>query len=172
MSILKNKVVKLHYKLHEDDKNGEFIEETYGSEPLEFIFGVGMMLPSFEEHLEGKKSGDNFEFTLAPEDAYGEYEEGAVTEIAMNNFADENGVVDKEKLVEGHPIQMVDMEGRAYHGVIVELSDEFVTVDFNHPMAGRTLHFSGEIVDVRDASPMELEHGHIHHNGEHGDHHH
>lgn len=136
MNIAKESVVSLHYRLFEDDKNGELIEETYGSQPLTFIFGVGMMLPSFEEHLENKTAGDTFEFTLAPEDAYGEYEDGAVIDISIDNFKDENGNVDREQLVAGRPIDMVDGEGRNFHGVIVEQKIESVVIDFNHPMSG------------------------------------
>ena len=78
MTIQQNQVVSLHYRLTEDCASGELIEETYNAEPLSFIFGIGMMLPAFEENLENKVSGDTFSFTLSPENAYGLYEEEAV----------------------------------------------------------------------------------------------
>jgi len=165
MNIQKNHVVSLHYKLTEDTAEGEFIEETYGTDPLEFIFGVGMMLPSFEEHLEDKLAGDSFAFTLEPEDAYGLYEDQAVVEIPIGSFADETGNIDRSKLIPGSPLQMNDHEGRVYHGVVQEAKIEAIVVDFNHPMSGRTLHFKGEILAVRDATPSELDHGHVHHGG-------
>jgi FKBP-type peptidyl-prolyl cis-trans isomerase SlyD len=165
MQIQKNQVVKLHYKLNEDNPEGELIEETYSAEPLEFIFGIGMMLPSFEEFLENKIAGDSFAFTLEPENAYGLYEDEAVVEIPIQSFADEQGNIDRTKLLAGAPLTMHDHEGRTYRGVVLEPKDESITVDFNHPMSGYTLHFQGEILSVRPATPSELDHGHVHHNG-------
>lgn len=165
MQIQKNQVVKLHYKLNEDDAQGELIEETYSAEPLEFIFGVGMMLPSFEEFLENKVAGDHFAFTLEPQDAYGEYEDQAVVEIPIQSFADDQGNVDRTKLLAGAPLTMHDHEGRTYRGVVLDPKEDSITVDFNHPMAGYTLHFQGEILSVRAATASELDHGHVHHDG-------
>jgi FKBP-type peptidyl-prolyl cis-trans isomerase SlyD len=165
MKIQKNHVVSLHYTLTEDTDEGELLEETYNGEPLSFIFGTGMMLPGFEEHLEDKATGDTFSFVLEPEDAYGDYEEQAVVNIPRSNFTDENGAIDTEKIQPGAPITMHDQNGREFHGVIAELNSDAITVDFNHPMSGRTLCFKGEILDVREATPSELDHGHIHHGG-------
>lgn len=165
MNITKNNVVTLHYKLEEDNLNGELIEETFSGEPLSFIFGVGMMLPSFEEHLENKVPGDHFSFTLQPENAYGDYEDEAVIDIPIENFANSNGEVDRTKLLQGAPLNMQDAEGRTYRGVIIEPKIESIVVDFNHPMSGRTLHFSGEILEVRNATESELAHGHVHPGG-------
>lgn len=165
MKIQKNQVVTLHYKLTEDDASGEMIEQTYGSEPLTFIYGVGMMLPSFEGHLEDKIASDTFSFTLTPEDAYGDYEDEAVVEIPMSNFTTENGDIDRAKLVPGAPLSMQDQHGRSYSGVIQEVKTEGIVVDFNHPMSGHTLHFTGEILEVRPATPSELSHGHVHPGG-------
>jgi FKBP-type peptidyl-prolyl cis-trans isomerase SlyD len=157
MIINKNKVVSVHYKLTEDSAEGELLEETFQTEPLQFIFGVGMMIPGFEENLEGKQQGDNFGFTLSPEDAYGDFDDEAVFSIPEEEFADEDGNIDKEKLVPGALITMHDVNGSEYYGHIVELDDEgYFTVDFNHPMAGRSLHFEGEVVLVREASSEEL----------------
>jgi FKBP-type peptidyl-prolyl cis-trans isomerase SlyD len=165
MQIQKHHVVSLHYKLTEDTASGEMIEETFGSDPLSFIFGTGMMLPAFEEQLELKSAGDAFAFTLAPADAYGEYEEQAVVEIPITSFADEQGNVDRTKLLKGAPLTMHDHEGRTYHGVVAEPKLESIVVDFNHPMSGRTLHFSGEVLEVRPATESELDHGHVHPGG-------
>ena len=162
MQISTNKVVGLHYRLTEDGPEGQLVEETYNAEPLRFIFGIGMMIPSFEENLETLVSGDTFSFTLAPEDAYGEYEEEAVVEIPISSFADESGNVDRDRLQTGSPLQMMDQQGRAYHGVVLEPRLESIVVDFNHPMSGKTLHFTGEILEVREATPSELDHGHVH----------
>ncbi len=169
MKIQKNHVVALHYKLQEDNHDGALIEETYGSEPLTFIFGIGMMLPSFEEHIENQNGGDTFSFTLSPENAYGEFEDDAVIDIPISNFADESGNVDRTNLVVGEPINMHDDQGRTFMGIVQEVNDESIVVDFNHPMSGRTLYFTGEILEVRAATASELDHGHVHHDGH--DHH-
>ncbi|MFZ1750015.1 MAG: hypothetical protein WAU01_07475, partial [Saprospiraceae bacterium] len=135
------------------------------SEPLSFIFGVGMMLPSFEENLEDKLAGDTFAFTLQPEDAYGLYEDQALVDIPISSFADENGEIDRSKLLAGAPLTMHDHEGRTYTGVVTEPKIESIEVDFNHPMSGRVLHFKGEILEVREATESELDHGHVHPDG-------
>ena len=166
MNISKNQVVSLHYTLTEDTKDGELLEETFSSDPLTFIFGTGMMLPGFEENIEGKSVGDNFALTLSPEDAYGDYEDQAVVEIPISNFQDESGNVNRDKLMIGSPLTMQDQDGRSFHGVIIEPKIESIVVDFNHPMSGRTLHFVGEIIEVREASPSELDHGHVHFSGD------
>lgn len=166
MNIGNNQVVTLHYRLHEDNPEGELLEETYGADPLSFIFGVGMMLPTFESFLENKTAGDQLTFVLEPEDAYGYYEEEAVISIPMANFQDEEGNIDSEKVRPGAPLSMHDQEGRSYHGVVEEVKDDAVVVDFNHPMSGRTLHFSVDILEVRPATASELDHGHVHHNGQ------
>jgi len=162
MQIQKNKVVALHYKLTENDENGVMIEETFGSDPLTFIFGIGMMLPSFEEHLETKTAGNPFSFTLTPENAYGGFEDEAIVEIPIESFQDETGNVDRDRLAVGSPLQMQDNNGRSYQGVVAEQKIESIVVDFNHPMAGKTLHFTGEIITVREATDSELDHGHVH----------
>jgi FKBP-type peptidyl-prolyl cis-trans isomerase SlyD len=162
MQIKKNHVVTLHYRLTENNMEGELLEETYSSEPLKFIFGVGMMLPSFEEFLEEKVADDTFAFILKSEDAYGAYENDAVVDIPIQSFMDENGDVDMDRLAVGNPLQMSDQEGRSYHGIVMESKDESILIDFNHPMAGKTLHFKGEILEVRDATETELDHGHVH----------
>ncbi len=165
MSIEKNLVVSLHYILTEDSEDGELLEETYNSDPLAFIFGTGMMLPGFEEHLEDMVAGDTFSFTLSTDEAYGEYEDQAVVEIPIGSFEDESGNINRENFLAGLPLTMHDRDGRSFQGVIIEPKTESIIVDFNHPMSGRTLHFKGEILDVRPATPSELDHGHIHPGG-------
>ncbi len=165
MNISNNQVVTLHYRLHEDNTEGELLEETYGSDPLSFIFGVGMMLPTFESFLQNKTAGDKVSFVLEPEEAYGYYEEEAVVAIPIANFQDEGGNLDTEKVRAGAPLSMHDQEGRSYHGVVEEVREDSVIVDFNHPMSGRTLHFSVDILEVRPATESELDHGHVHPGG-------
>ncbi len=159
--IAKNKVVTLNYRLFEDNKDGKKVEETYGGKPLEFIYGVGMMLPKFEEYLLNLKKDDKFSFTLAPNEAYGERDEKAIFDLDKKMF-EIDGKVEKDLLKVGNVIPMQDNNGNRLDGIILEINDDKVKMDFNPMMAGKTLHFEGDIVDVRDASPEELEHGHVH----------
>lgn len=159
--IQKNKVVTLNYRLFEDNKDGKKIEETYGNQPLKFIYGIGMMLPKFEEHLLNLKINDKFSFTLAPEDAYGIYDEKAIVELEKKMFEIE-GKVGDDLLVVGNVIPMQDNNGNRLDGIVLELNGDKVKMDFNHMMAGKTLFFEGEIAELRDASDEEINHGHVH----------
>lgn len=165
MTISQNKVVSLTYELKIDNDGGEVVDRADASEPLVFIFGAGNMLPKFESNLANLKVNDNFEFTLDANDAYGEFIEEAIIELPIDVFMVE-GKVDADMLRIGNIIPMQDNEGRPMDGVVVAVEDEKVKMDFNHPMAGKTLHFTGTIVDLRDATAEEISHGHVH--GEHG----
>ncbi len=160
-----NKVVTLNYKLTEAG-NSELIEETYGSEPLSFIYGIGAMLPQFEANLTNLKNNDKFNFVIKAVDAYGDIDESAITEIPLNAFSSD-GKIDEEIIQIGKTLPMQDKDGNQFEGIIVDINDDSVVMDFNHPLAGIDLNFEGEIVDVRDATEEELDHGHIH-----GAHHH
>ena len=160
--ITKHKVVTVHYKLNEENGEGELIEQTYGSNPLKFLFGIGQMIPGFEAQLEGKNPGDKFSFTLQPEDAYGPYDERGVIEVELEHLKDESGNIDPTKIYIGGVISMEDHQGRVFQGEIVEMSDTAAIIDFNHPMAGVVLHFEGDIIEVRDATDSEIDHQHVH----------
>ena len=162
MSISKNKVVTLHYTLREGSADGPMIEETIGKNPLSFIYGIGQMIPGFEVNLENKEEGTDYAFLLDPENAYGVIEPKAIVDIPKNNFADPEGKIDEEGVKVGKPVTMKNPDGRTYQGTIIEEKGESIVVDFNHPMAGKSLHFSGTVITVRDASPEELDHGHVH----------
>ena len=162
MTIEKMKVVSLDYKLTLDTSDGELVEQTHGSKPLQFIFGIGQMIPSFEENLENLGTGDKFAFLLNAEDAYGLLDEQAIISVPIENFADENGTVNRDLLKVGEMIYMQDQSGQKYQGVITEVKLETATVDFNHPMAGKNLFFEGEIIEVREPTESELDHGHVH----------
>jgi FKBP-type peptidyl-prolyl cis-trans isomerase SlyD len=138
------------------------VEQTHDSKPLQFIFGIGQMIPSFEENLEEMVAGDSFAFLLNAQDAYGEFDENYIINVPIENFADESGNVDRDKLKVGEMIQMQDQSGNSYQGFIKEMKLEGVIVDFNHPMAGKNLYFQGEILEVREPSESEQDHGHVH----------
>jgi len=171
--IEKNKVVTLNYKLTEAGKSEE-IESTYGGQPLMFIYETGSMLPKFEENLKDLNQGDKFNFVLKAADAYGEVIESAVTEIPKTAFS-QDGKVDESIMVLGKVLPMQDKDGNRFDGIIVEINDDTIKMDFNHPLAGFDLNFEGEISEIREATELELEHGHLHPEGDdhaHDDHHH
>ncbi len=152
MKISNEKFVALSYTLTVD---GEVVESIDKSNALPFVFGSGQLLPSFEAEIEGKEAGEEFSFTLTPEQAYGEFIEDAVAELPKSLFQ-VDGVVNQEILFEGSQLPMMDNDGNRLIGIIKKVSDDTVTMDFNHPMAGKTLNFVGAIVEVREATEDEL----------------
>lgn len=161
-----NKVVSLNYRLT-DHNTGEQIEETTEANPMVFLFGVGGVIPEFEENISGKKVGDTFEFVIIADNAYGQYSDGQLAEIPKDVFFDEEGNFDEEYFIVGAVIPMSNSEGHQLRGKIVEINEETIRMDFNHPLAGTDLHFTGEIIDVREATEDELSHGHVHGPGGH-----
>lgn len=161
MTISNEKVVTLVYELKVDNNDGDIVETVKEDKPFVFLYGAGLMLPKFEEHLKGLKVGDKFEFTLKCDDAYGQASEEAVMELPKNIFEVE-GQIEEGLLEEGNVIPMQNNEGNKFNGVIMEVKDEAVVMDFNHPLAGDDLHFTGHIVEIRDASKEEIDHGHVH----------
>jgi len=155
MKIENNKFTSLAYTLHESDKDGRVIETVGESAPLSFVFGAGRLLPAFEEKLAGLEEGAAFDFSLAAADAYGEVREEMVISLPRNIFEDE-GVLRSEICYVGNTVPMMDSQGNRMNGVVVEIGDDFVKMDFNHPLAGTDLHFTGKVVDVREATPEEL----------------
>ncbi len=163
MEITKDKVVSITYELRKDNENGEVVEKVTNENPLTFIFGVGGMLPKFEENLDGMKSGDAFKFGLNSEDAYGPTVENAVVDVPLEVFK-VDGQIDNNILQVGNMVPMMDNSGNRLNGKILEIKEEVVKMDFNHPMAGEDLFFTGAVTEVRDATPEELSHGHVHTN--------
>jgi FKBP-type peptidyl-prolyl cis-trans isomerase SlyD len=153
--ITKNMIVSLHYILRENGLEGEQIEDTFGGVPVTFTFGVGQMLPGFEAHLKGKSKGDKFDFLLAPGEAYGNTNHDSIVEIPLANFADADGNIDKDTVAVGKQIRMKNQNGDPFSGLVKEFNDSTVKVDFNHPMAGLSLYFSGEIIDVKEDLGLE-----------------
>ncbi|HLO92190.1 MAG: FKBP-type peptidyl-prolyl cis-trans isomerase [Chloroflexota bacterium] len=168
MNISQNKVVSLTYELKLNSNLGETVDMADASSPLIFIFGTGSMLPKFESNLENLTVNDTFEFTLDPADGYGDTLEEAIVDLPIEIFKID-GKLDEEMLKVGNFVPMQDNEGNPLEGRIINITDEKVKMDFNHPLAGKTLHFTGQIIDLRDATPDELSHGHVH--GPHGHHH-
>jgi FKBP-type peptidyl-prolyl cis-trans isomerase SlyD len=161
MIIENNKVVLCHYTLREGEAAGPLIESTEGSEPLGYIHGIGMMIPLFEQNLAGKKAGDAFEFGIKAADAYGEYDETAAAMIPKNAFNLE-GLNPDDIFIEGEILPLQDEHGQMMQGLIVKVNPDTVEVDFNHPMAGIDLYFTGQVDNVREATAEEITHGHVH----------
>ncbi len=153
MKIEANKMVGVDYKLTVD---GKIADQSRPGEPLEFIFGTGMLLPKFEEAILGKEPGESVEFTLAPKDGYGEFIPEAVVDLPKSTFM-VNGKLADEMLYAGSQIPMSDAQGNRMLGVVKEVGADTVKMDFNHPMAGKTLHFAVEVVSVRDVTPEDLQ---------------
>lgn len=155
MKIDQNKAVALTYKL-EDVNTQKVLEEATAEHPLEFIFGTDTMFPAFEKELEGLETGSSFEFVLE-EDAFGHRIEENITDLPINIFYDESGKLNTDIVKIGETVPMMDAEGNKYQGLILDITDETIKVDFNHPYAGRIMKFSGDILNVREATPKEIE---------------
>jgi FKBP-type peptidyl-prolyl cis-trans isomerase SlyD len=170
MTINDNKVVSLTYELRTDDENGQptLVEKVEQDNPMVFLYGVGGLLERFEDNIRGKSIGDTFEFSINPEEGYGEFDEEAVVTLPKDVFK-VNGKIDDNMLQPGNFIPMTDNEGNRLQGKVLEIEDENIIMDFNHPLAGKNMHFKGEVVGIRDATAEEMEHGHVH--GEGGHHH-
>lgn len=161
MTVTENKVVSLIYELRKENQNGDVVEVLTKHNPLTFLFGKDNLLASFENNIQGLKVGDKFSFSINSDAAYGPVNKSAIINVSKNAFV-VNGKIDKKLLVIGNTIAMVDGNGRKLNGTILEISDDNVKMDFNHPMAGIDLYFSGEITNIRDASEDEITHGHVH----------
>ena len=158
MKITANKSVSAEYELYVDGETEgelELMERATAEQPLSFIYGVGMMLPKFEENIFGLATGDKFDFTIENEDAYGPYEDENVLDLDRSIF-EIDGKLDEEVVFEGNVVPLMDNEGHRINAQVVEVTDTHIKVDLNHPLAGENLHFKGSILEVREASEKEL----------------
>lgn len=148
-------MVTLTYNLRLDGQNGDMIEQADASRPLRFIFGAGQMLPKFEAQLAGMKEGQAFEINLSKYDAYGEINDDAIVDLPRQAFI-VDGNFDDELVKVGNSVPMMTSDGQRLNGIVLELSDQVIKMDFNHPLAGEDLHFQGEVLEVRDATDEEI----------------
>jgi len=155
MKIGRNKFVSLTYQLRTNGAEGEMIEETTKDNPLEFLFGAGRMIEMFEQKLEDMETGDNFSFELKADEAYGQVNSDAIVELPKNIF-EVNGAIDEDMLSVGNTIPMQDAQGNRLNGIVLEVADDTIKMDFNHPLAGEDLFFSGSILSVREATEQEI----------------
>jgi FKBP-type peptidyl-prolyl cis-trans isomerase SlyD len=146
-------IVTLDYTLIVE---GEIMESTSEGEAIEFIQGIGQIIPGLENALYGMEIGDKKTVTIEPEDAYGDYDEESTQVAGKEEFSEEI------PLDVGTFLDLEDDEGEVLSAQIIEADEDTVTLDFNHPLAGKTLTFEITVSGLREATPEELDHGHVH----------
>ena len=155
MKITQNAVVEFSYDLEVD---GQIVDRTTNEKPLDYIHGTGSLLPKLEAQIEGMEPGDKFDVTLSPADGYGEVDPSRIIDLPKSAF-EVNGEVREDLLVPGNTIPMMNSMGGVIPGVVIEVTEDSVKMDLNHQMTGKTLHFTGEILTVREATEKELTEG-------------
>ena len=155
MKITQNAVVEFSYELEVD---GQVVDHTTKERPLDYIHGTGSLIPKLEAHIEGMEPGDKFDVTLSPADGYGEVDPNRIIDLPKAAF-EVNGEIREDLLVPGNTIPMMNSMGGVIPGVVIEVSEDSVKMDLNHQMAGKTLHFTGEVLSVREATEKELTEG-------------
>lgn len=155
MKVNKDKLVSVHYRLYRGEGETDLVEDTHDGEPMEYIHGLGLLLPVFEANLLGKEPGDTFDIFLKVDDAYGRVNPDLQMTLPKETFF-VNGAFDEEMVYEGAILPMLTSDGHQVEGEVIDVWEEGVDIDFNHPLAGEDLHFVGEVVEVRDPSSEEL----------------
>ncbi|MBN8739690.1 MAG: peptidylprolyl isomerase [Lysobacterales bacterium 69-70] len=158
MQIAERRVAAFHYTLTND--KGEVIDSSEGREPLVYLHGVGNIVPGLEREMSGKKAGDSFNVVVAPEEGYGVHHAQLIQQVPREAFQGVDTIEPGMQFHANGPQGPMTVTVAAVDG-------EMVTIDGNHPLAGQALHFAIEITGVRDASPEEILHGHVHGAGGH-----
>jgi FKBP-type peptidyl-prolyl cis-trans isomerase SlyD len=161
MQIARNAVVRIDYVLTDDQQ--QIIDRSEAGEPLTYLHGARNIIPGLENALEGKKSGESLTVRIPAADAYGERDDRLVQMVPREMFED------SQEIQVGMQFHSADPEGNVTIVTVTHATDDTITVDANHPLAGMPLTFAVTVVDVRAATPEELAHGHVH--GEGGHHH-
>lgn len=162
MQISTDKVVSFHYNLK--DADGTLLETSRDSDPTLYLHGQKNILPTLEEALEGKAQGDKIDVRLTPEQGYGERREGATQRIPIKHLHNHEAI--KNKIKPGSKV-VVNTQHGPWEAIVLKVGKFNVDIDSNHPLAGKTLDFEVEIVEVRDATAEEVAHGHAHGAGGH-----
>jgi FKBP-type peptidyl-prolyl cis-trans isomerase SlyD len=153
-------VVTIEYTLMVD---GEVVDSSEEAGPLDYLHGHANIIPGLEREIAGMKIGESKKVMVAPEDGYGLIEPEAVLEVDREEFPDDVPVE------VGIELEITDDDGDMMFATIIEVGKKVVTLDTNHPLAGKELHFEVTVVDLRAASEEEIEHGHVHYGGDHDD---
>lgn len=153
-----NKYVTVAYELYTDNDKGihELVEKAPIEHPFQFISGLDIALDSFENKILALTEGEAFDFVLKVDEAYGPYEQDHVIELPKETFAI-NGRFDKDMVYPGAVLPLVNADGMRFQGLVLELKDNTVIIDLNHPLAGKDLHFKGQVVTMRDATNEEIQ---------------
>jgi FKBP-type peptidyl-prolyl cis-trans isomerase SlyD len=161
MLIGKNTVVGVNYAL---DVDGMQLDAS-GDTPLTYLHGHGMMIPGFEKQLEGLAEGDTYDFMVTAAEGYGELNPDAITDLDKQIFLIDGNL--STEVFEGAQLQLTNQDGQPMVGVVAAIGEDTVTMDFNHQLAGKDLHFTGSIAELRAATEEEIAHGHVHGPGGH-----
>ena len=176
MKIENLKVGKLVYTIQADNADGEILESATEEKPRVMMFGVGRIMKSFSDGLRGLEAGDSFAFTISPDQAFGWHNDEKVMDAPLGIFM-EDGIIREDLLVVGNVIKLQDKDGHPFDGKIMEIFEDHVVMDFNHPLAGHSLFVKGKVLEVREPTIQEMDeeveyrknHGHhCHHHHEHG----
>ncbi len=154
MQITKDKVVLLNYTLKNDA--GEIIDSSEGTDPLAYLHGAENIIPGLENALDGKTTGESLSVSIPAEEGYGAFDEKKIQSVPKDMFDDAGEVV------VGAQYHAAGPDGGHITITVKEIGDDTITIDANHPLAGEGLNFDVTIVEIRDASKEELEHGHVH----------
>ena len=157
-SVQNDIVVSIEYSLHVD---GEEIDSSKGQDPLQFLVGHGNIISGLEREMIGMKVGDSKNVVVQPAEGYGEYDEEAYMDVPRDQFPKDMPVE------EGLELSVRDDQGQSRYARIDAVEDDTVTLNFNHPLAGDELHFNVKVVELREPTSDELEHGHVHQGGHH-----
>lgn len=153
-----NRFVSISYSLYiDEDGEKRLVEKTTDDKPFELITGFGIALDSFEQQVTPLEKGAKFDFSLTKDDAYGDYRDDLLMELGRDVFSI-NGHFDHEHVYQDAVIQMQNDEGNRFYGRVVEVGEEKVKIDLNHPLAGETLYFKGEVLENREATEDEINH--------------
>ena len=153
-----SKYISVSYTLHSIEDNGEkqLVEQTEQGQPFNFITGFGFSLDTFEQRMIELQQGEKFDFTLTPAEAFGDYDEEGVHKMEREKFY-VDGRFDSEHIYVDSVIMLNDNEGKRFLARVIAMDNETVTLDTNHPLAGKTLQFTGEVLTNRDATKEEIQ---------------
>lgn len=156
--IAENVVVTLEYELTVD---GEVVDSSEEGDPIVFLQGSNQLVPGLENALPGLKAGESKEITVTPEEGYGEYDPDSIVEVARSEFPDDFPLEPGVEITV-HTDESDDEFEDMMEATIVKVDKFVVTLNFNHPLAGKTLNFKVKVLELREATPEEIEHGHVH----------
>lgn len=152
--IANNKLVTIIYEMRINSPHGEIVEKITRTDPLTFVYSSGKILKGFEVKLHGLGKGDTFRFVLKSKDAYGARDENAIIYVSKERLK-LNGTIEKGLLSKGNSIPMSDDKGNEFEGIVLDVKENMVKMDLNHPLTDKDLFFQGEVIDILDLCDIE-----------------